>query len=309
MVIVAIPLLVLSFLAINRHYRLFARRLRAGVSAARRSGPVTNRILLVAEEIDVATERALWYARRVGGDDVRAIHVPGRHTDTGIPARWFDLAGLSPRLEVVEPDEGHVEAVLEEVWKLPRGDAGFVTVVLPERFRRASLAQAVLRSTFRLKLRLLAEPNVVVTDVPAVGDEEGPATPDELAVRILVSDVHAATLRAVNYAATLGVPDTRAVSFALDPDEASDLARQWRTAGIETPLDLTEAPYRDIGEPLRAYLDPLRGPGRAVNVVMPEVVVRGRARLLHNQRALYVKRLLLFEPHVILSSVPYQVFR
>jgi hypothetical protein len=36
---------------------------------------------------------------------------------------------------------------------------------------------------------------------------------------------------------------------------------------------------------------------------------RGWARLLHNQRALYIKRLLLFEPHVILSSVPYQLFR
>jgi len=32
-----------------------------------------------------------------------------------------------------------------------------------------------------------------------------------------------------------------------------------------------------------------------------------RARLLHNQRALYVKRLLLFEPRVILASVPYRL--
>jgi hypothetical protein len=50
-------------------------------------------------------------------------------------------------------------------------------------------------------------------------------------------------------------------------------------------------------------------PAVAVSVVMPELVVRGWQRLLHNQRALYVKRLLLFEPRVILSSVPYQLFR
>jgi hypothetical protein len=30
-------------------------------------------------------------------------------------------------------------------------------------------------------------------------------------------------------------------------------------------------------------------------------------RLLHNQRALYVKRRLLFEPRVILTSVPYRL--
>jgi hypothetical protein len=35
--------------------------------------------------------------------------------------------------------------------------------------------------------------------------------------------------------------------------------------------------------------------------------VRGTDRLLHNQRALYLKRLLLFEPQVILTSVPYQL--
>ena len=46
-----------------------------------------------------------------------------------------------------------------------------------------------------------------------------------------------------------------------------------------------------------------------MNVVMPEVVFRGWPRVLHNQRALYIKRLLLFEPRVILSSVPYQLFR
>lgn len=46
-----------------------------------------------------------------------------------------------------------------------------------------------------------------------------------------------------------------------------------------------------------------------VVVVMPELVVRGWRRLLHNQKALYVKRLLLFEPRVILASVPYQLLR
>ncbi len=30
-------------------------------------------------------------------------------------------------------------------------------------------------------------------------------------------------------------------------------------------------------------------------------------RLMHNQRALYIKRLLLFEPRVILTTVPYRL--
>jgi hypothetical protein len=42
-------------------------------------------------------------------------------------------------------------------------------------------------------------------------------------------------------------------------------------------------------------------------VVMPELVLHGAQRLLHNQRALYVKRLLLFEPRIVLASVPYSL--
>ena len=79
---------------------------------------------------------------------------------------------------------------------------------------------------------------------------------------------------------------------------------------VEVSVDLSDAPYRDIGTPLLAYIRELTAdPDTVVNIVMPEIVVRGWARVLHNQRALYIKRLLLFERHVILSSVPYQVFR
>ena len=96
----------------------------------------------------------------------------------------------------------------------------------------------------------------------------------------------------------------------------STTRRPRRSAGSGTgrgstiPLDLSAAPYRDIGTPLRAYLRELTAdPETVVNVVMPEMIVRGWARVLHNQRALYIKRVLLFERHVILSSVPYQLFR
>jgi hypothetical protein len=43
-----------------------------------------------------------------------------------------------------------------------------------------------------------------------------------------------------------------------------------------------------------------------VIVIVPEFIVsKWRHLLLHNQNALFVKRLFLFEPHVVLSSVPY----
>jgi hypothetical protein len=313
LVIVAIPLLVLSFLGINRHYRRFARRLRAGVGAVQAARPPTNEVLLSVDGIDVATEGALWYVRQIApGNRIRALHVPSRHTDAGIRPRWFDFAAEDPRLEVLPTDEGRMQALLEEVWRLPRGESDFVTVVVPEQFRRASLLSAAGRTSFRLKLRLLSEPGVVVTDVPAVTDLRHPEgwTPKRLAVRVLVANVHAGSLRALGYARSLGIEDTRAVSFAFDADEAARVRDAWLHAGIEMPLDLSDAPYRDVGTPLLGYVRGLTAdPDTVVNVVMPEMVVRGWARVLHNQRALYIKRLLLFERHVVLSSVPYQLFR
>jgi amino acid transporter len=313
LVIVAIPLLVLLFVGINRHYRRFARRLRVGVSAVRTAREPTNKVLLWVESLDVATEGALWYARSINHEGpIRALLAPGKHTDPGIRPRWWDFAQEEPKLEILTTEEGRLQALLEEVWRLPRGESDFVTVVIPEQFKRQSLLSAAGRTSFRLKLRLLSEPGVVVTDVPVVTRQrvaEG-HTPSRVVVRVLLANIHAGAMRAISYASSLGVEDVRAVSFAFDGENAEQFRGEWQRAGLTLPLDLSDAPYRDIGTPLRAYIRELTAdPGTVVNIVMPEMVVRGSARLLHNQRALYIKRLLLFEQHVILSSVPYQLFR
>jgi amino acid transporter len=308
LVIVAIPLLVLAFYGIRRHYRGIARRLHAGADAVVAAPPPRNSTLLLVESIDEATGDALWFAEKTGG--FRAIHVPARGTDPGIKPRWFRFSDESSHLEVLDGSLGVTEAVLEQVWRLPRGESSFVTVVIPELFRRPSLLEVFKHPrALLLKLRLLAEPGVVVADVPALaGADEAP--PERAVVRVLVSGVNASSMRAVNYARTLGIRDTRAVNFSFSAEEAEVMRREWAAHGPRIPLELDDAPYRDIGTPLRAYLRDLTEDGRTeVVLVMPELVVRGLSRTLHNQKALYLKRLLLFEPHVILASVPYQLLR
>jgi hypothetical protein len=116
-------------------------------------------------------------------------------------------------------------------------------------------------------------------------------------------------MRALNWAEAIGLPDTHAVNFAFDEAEAAEMRRKWKAADARVPLEVLAAPYRDIGDPLLAYLRELTSEGDDVLVVLPELILRGWRRLLHNQRALYVKRLLLVEPHVILASVPYQLIK
>jgi hypothetical protein len=307
LVTVAIPLLVLAMLGVRRHYRRVGRRLSAGAAAVAAAPGARNRTLLVVEDLDAAAERALAFTRTIAPDGFRAIHVPRRGSDPGIGPRWFHLAEGAPKLETLDPHGGAVDAVLDQVWRLPRSESDFVTVVVPEQFRRHALAEEARHPfEFALKLRLLTEPGVVVADVPTV-DESADGRP--LAVRIFVSGANAASMRALNWAESVGLPDTRAVNFAFDETEAAAMRRKWLAADARVPLEVLAAPYRDIGDPLLAYLRELTSEGNDVLVVLPELILRGWRRLLHNQRALYVKRLLLVEPNVILASVPYQLIR
>ena len=256
-----------------------------------------NRVLVYAEAVDVAAEGAVWYARQISGGPFSALHVPGKSTDTGIHARWFDLTGGDPRLDVLPPETDATKAVLDAIARL-RVDGETVTVVLPEQFRKRSLMAAAQRAQFRLKLRLLVEPGVVVADVPTVTSERRPEgrVPEHLAVRVIAGQLDDATRQAVAYAQGLGVEDLRGVHFG---------DRAWDEAELGIPVD-DEPQDGKLGDAMLAYARRLTDdPTVSVNVVLPERIDTTLHRL-RGRRALAIKRCLLFEPHVILSSVPHR---
>ncbi|MFY9578274.1 MAG: APC family permease [Gaiellaceae bacterium] len=311
MVILAIPLLIATFYVINKHYRSVARRLRAKAKAVLARPQPDNTVVLYVERLDAATREAFWYARRISNGSFRAIHVPFPGSDPGIGPRFFSWSEGNPRLELLSAEDEPLDAVLEYVWTFPHGEGDFVTVVIPELFREPSLISAVMRrSTFSLKLGLLREPGVVVTDVPRLaGSTNGSWVEPRAAVGIVpVAGVNAVSLRALIYARSLRLDDTSAVFFSFEDGDAAPIQRDWERFPTGVPLRVVEAPYRDVGKPLLTDIRRITAdPGAVAVVVMPELVVRGTDRLLHNQRALYIKRILLFEPRVILASVPYQL--
>jgi amino acid transporter len=305
-VMVAIPLMILAFYTVNRHYRRIGRRLRAGAIAVAKAPPPTNTVVLYVEAFDEATSLAVWYARQVVGNDFHPIHVIGS-SRRDLRGRWWDWSGGGTVIEALEREDRPADAVLDYVWQLPRGESSFVTVLIPEQFKRASLPAAFgHRTALSLKLRLLKEPGVVIADVPVVGGAH--PLPKKLVCRVFVSAGHAASFRAANYASTLGIEDTCAVTFATDAEEAQRMQFEWAALPTDLSLEIDEAPYRDIGDPLLGYVRELTAdPDTVVVAIIPEIVVGGLRRVLHNQRALYLKRTLLFEPRVILSAVPYQL--
>ena len=81
----------------------------------------------------------------------------------------------------------------------------------------------------------------------------------------------------------------------------------WFDARLEIPLDVVEAPFRDLTIPMLDEVRRYSARGDTiVNVIVPEVIVTKWWQLpLHNQNALFIKRLFLREPNVVLTSVPF----
>jgi amino acid transporter len=310
-------ILVATFLTIHRHYNVVMRQLRRGAVRAGAIG--VNHMVLVVRDLDAATAEALGAIRSIRPTELRVVH-PVEEPDGDVPFelqdRWRAFAGGTSRLEPLPLGTGSLlDALRTYVARLNRAPEDFVNVVIPE-IVQSSLLRYLLGRTqlVRLKAGLLREPNIVVTDVPVMVPDGEPSTgaarpliPARTVALVFVASVNDAAKRAVNYAETLEASETRAIYFELDPDSVSEIQERWVDEGMRVPLDIVEAPFRDLTRPMLEEVRRFTSkPGTLVMVVLPELIVSQSWHfLLHNQNALFVKRLFLFEPNVILSSVPY----
>ncbi|HZP90508.1 MAG TPA: APC family permease, partial [Actinomycetota bacterium] len=314
-VVAAMPLLILMFLSIHRHYVSVMAELRRGRVTV--GGERENHVVLLVRDLDAAAVEALGYVRAIRPTDVRAVYPCSDAVPTEVQSRWRSFAVGAPDLEPLVLQDGDLLGAVQAFVKaIPARRRDFITLVIPEVVRETGITSYVLRrrSLVRLKAGLLRVPNVVVTDVPVhtgekveVGSDGRPLIPRRTVVLTFVSAVNDATVRAVNYAVSLGAAETRAIYFDLDPEQPSGIIEEWAERELPIPLDIVEAPFRDLTGPMleevRRYT---RRPDTLAMVVIPEfVVTRWRHQLLHNQNALFVKRLFLFEPRCVLSSVPF----
>src|SRR5207253_3985835 len=92
-VILAIPVFVLAFYGVHRHYLYVARRLAAGVDAVKRARvSLTNEVVLPVADLTPASRFAVWYARAVAGKDFRGIYVPGSAARDP-RGSWWEFSG------------------------------------------------------------------------------------------------------------------------------------------------------------------------------------------------------------------------
>ena len=316
-VIAAMPVFVAFFLVVHRHYESANKALRARNLSA--DADARNTFLFLVSDLGLATRDAVAYLRAVRPERVIPIYVGDGEGYDEVSARWLSVA---PRMGALQrlpstPNGDLIKGLREYLRGVPRGETDFVTVVLPEAVSGRSLLRYLRRGTgFWLKARLLFERDIVVTDVPLLPEEQTarrdtdrPVEPERSVVLIPVSGVHDATVRAVIYSKALAPAFVEGLYFAEELDQVEPLLEEWSDRRIDIPLSVVDAPFREIMTPL---LEEVRKHTRRgdtiVTVVLPELVVhRWWQHLLHNQTALLIKRQLLFEPNVVVTSVPYHI--
>ncbi|MEU5847551.1 APC family permease [Saccharopolyspora shandongensis] len=127
---------------------------------------------------------------------------------------------------------------------------------------------------------------------------------------ILVSKLHLPTMRAIAYARATRPDALEGVTVNVDDEDTRELTKQWEAENLPVPLKVLESPYREITRPVLEYVKRIRrdSPRDVVTVFIPEYVVgHWWEQLLHNQSALRLKSRLLFQPGVMVTSVPWQL--
>jgi amino acid transporter len=140
--------------------------------------------------------------------------------------------------------------------------------------------------------------------------EERPVLPARNHAVVLVSKLHLPTLRALAYAQGTRPDTLTAVTVNVDDADTRRIQAEWEARDIPVPLTIIDSPYREITRPVIDFVKNLRqdAPRDVVTVFIPEYVVgKWFENLLHNQSALRLKGRLLYEPGVMVTSVPWQL--
>jgi amino acid transporter len=176
-VVVLFPLMWFGLTRLNRRYREEASVLGETVAeAAAEEQPLPRNVaLILVDRLDLATARAIQYARTLSVDDLRAVHfVIDEDRAERLQERWTRLGLSRLPLELVEcPDRRVIRASLERA-DTELGDGRTeVTVLLPRRSYRRVWSRFLHDATGeRIATALSRLPHVNATIVPFDVDAE-----------------------------------------------------------------------------------------------------------------------------------------
>jgi hypothetical protein len=168
-VMIVIPILVLLFFTIHRHYKDLAVHLTLDKFSGLPERHTRHRVIMPISNIHQGTLEALRYAKLLS-DDVTAVHVSIDPIETEKVQKKWKMWGEGTRLVIldspfrlfVEPLLVYLEDIIDQ-----RQPNETITVVVPEFIPSKRWHNALhMRTANVLRQELLSKHGVVVTDVP-----------------------------------------------------------------------------------------------------------------------------------------------
>jgi amino acid transporter len=127
-------------------------------------------------------------------------------------------------------------------------------------------------------------------------------------VIVLLEDLDQATLAALQYARQLNPLSITAVHVAVDPDHARELARLWSKVHIPIPLELVDAPDRNLLATVEEAVAERVRPDTEVTVLVPRRRYVGFwRRVLHDQTSAGLTKVLGGMENVNVTLVPFHL--
>jgi len=167
-VVILIPILVVGFFTIHRHYKNLAKHLslkRDGI----RSQITRHRVILPMSGVHEGTIAALHYARLLSSD-VTAVYVSIDPAEAETLRQKWDIWGEGVRLVILDsPYRTLLEPFLEYIEEIlaQRQPKEVITIVVPQFVPRRWWHNILHAQTATwLRLALLFKPGIVITDVP-----------------------------------------------------------------------------------------------------------------------------------------------
>ncbi|MFC7613883.1 APC family permease [Actinokineospora soli] len=189
--------------------------------------------------------------------------------------------------------------------------ASVLIVVLITKFTNGAwIAIAAMGALYVLMTAIRKHYDRVSDELIKAEAERPSVLPSRVHAIVLVSKLHLPTKRALAYARATRPDVLEAVTVNVDDGDTRKLVAQWDKEDFKVPLKVVESPYREITKPVLDYVKRVKSdnPRDVVTVFIPEYVVgRWWEQFLHNQSALRLKGRLLFQPGVMVTSVPWQL--
>jgi len=233
----------------------------------------------------------------------------------GMVIRWRKIGRLSSGETLETPHGTHLKYERQWRWKMIlSGFGGTMTFGVMIVFTVTKFAQGAWIVVILIPLLVLLFSSIhrhyqrVADNLRLHGLKISPkASP--MHTILLVDDVHAGTLRLVNFAQSLGNP-WEAIHIEIDPDKTAMVQKKWNQRIRLAPIKILPSPYRSITTPLREYIQQLReeNPRQFIHLLIGQLAMPNAwEQALHRNTNILIDLLLRDMERVVITSVPYQI--